>query len=70
VDALLEQASRTNDNAQRAALVQQASGIAMQQDYATLPIFIERIAYGVRKPLVLTPRADKWITAMQIRPPQ
>jgi peptide/nickel transport system substrate-binding protein len=70
VDALIAQANHTTDDAARAALVQQASRIVMEQDFAVLPIYVERIAYGVRKPLVLTPRADKFITAMQIRAPK
>ena len=69
VDSLIDQASRTVDDPARAALVQQAGRIAYAEDYAVLPIYVERVAYGVRKPLVYTPRADKWITAMQIRPP-
>ena len=70
VDSLIDEAARTTEDAARATLVSQASRIAMEQDFALLPIYVERIAYGVRKPLVLTPRADKWITAMQIRPPK
>jgi peptide/nickel transport system substrate-binding protein len=69
VDSLINQANRTVDDAARAALVEQASRIVYAQDYAVLPIYVERVAYGVRKPLTFTPRADKWITAMQIRPP-
>jgi peptide/nickel transport system substrate-binding protein len=69
VDELINEASRTVDDPARAALIQQASRIVYAQDYAVLPIYVERVAYGVRQPLIFTPRADKWITAMQIRPP-
>ncbi len=70
MDALIDQAARTNDDTARAALVAQASHIVNAEDFGILPIYVERVAYGVRKPLVFTPRADKWITAMQIRPPK
>jgi peptide/nickel transport system substrate-binding protein len=70
VDSLIDEAARTNDDTARAALVAQASRIVNEQDFGILPIYVERVAYGVRKPLIYTPRADKWITAMQMRPPK
>jgi len=34
-----------------------------------LPVFVEKLAYAVRRPLVFSPRVDKWVTAMQVRNP-
>ena len=67
VDALLEAASQEMDPAIRAELLQQATRIAVVEDHAMLPVFVEKIGYAVRRPLVFSPRVDKWITAMQVR---
>ena len=61
------QAAQEVDPAKRAGLLQQASRIALVEDHAMLPLFVEKIAYAVRRPLVFTPRVDKWVTAMQVR---
>jgi ABC-type transport system substrate-binding protein len=70
VDALIDEANRTTDDAARSRLVQQASRLVNAEDFVVLPIYVERVAYGVRKPLIYAPRADKWITAMQVRMPK
>ncbi|MBV9785449.1 MAG: ABC transporter substrate-binding protein [Acidisphaera sp.] len=69
VDALLAQASQEMDPPKRAALLQQATHVALTGDHAMLPVFIEKLAYAVRRPLVFTPSVNKWITAMQVREP-
>jgi peptide/nickel transport system substrate-binding protein len=70
VDGLIEEAARTLDAAARDKLLQQASQVVVRQDHGVLPVHIEKLAYAVRRPLVFTPRVDKWVTAMQVRAPQ
>ena len=67
VDSLLDEAGHTLDTNVRQHLLEQASHIAIAEDYAALPIHIEKLGYAVRKPLNYTPRLDKGFTAMQIR---
>jgi peptide/nickel transport system substrate-binding protein len=67
VDALIEQASGTLDNGAREKLLQQASAIVVSDDHGVLPILIEKVGYASRSDLIYTPRADKWVTAMQVR---
>jgi peptide/nickel transport system substrate-binding protein len=67
MDSLLDEAGHTLDAAAREHMLQQASHIAIAEDYAALPIHIEKLGYAVRKPLGYTPRLDKGFTAMQIR---
>lgn len=68
-DGLLAQAAQEMDPAKRAALLEQATHVALTEDHAMLPVFVEKLAYAVRRPLLFTPRQDKWITAMQVREP-
>jgi peptide/nickel transport system substrate-binding protein len=69
VDQLLAQAAQEMDAGKRAALLQRATRTAVTEDHGMLPIFVEKLAYAVRRPLIFTPRVDKWITAMQVRLP-
>jgi peptide/nickel transport system substrate-binding protein len=68
VDRLISESLRTlNDDARR-ALVHQASEIVMHRDHAVLSIIRLRTGYVSRKSLVVVPRLDNWLTAMQVRP--
>ncbi len=69
VDTLLASAGQEMDPAKRAALLQQATHTALVEDHAMIPIFVEKLGYAVRRPLIFSPRVDKWITAMQVREP-
>jgi peptide/nickel transport system substrate-binding protein len=68
-DDLIDRSAHTLDNATRQDMLRQASRIAIARDAAVLPVFVEKLAYGMRRPLLYTPRVDKWITAMQVRAP-
>ena len=59
LDALLAKASGTMDDAARAALLQQADALAMD-DYAMLPIHFEIPSWGLRKGLAFDARADQF----------
>ena len=58
VDALLEQALATVDDGKRAALLAEASRIAMA-DYGALPLHFEMTTWAFRKELAYTPRLDQ-----------
>ena len=58
VDALLEKALGTIDDTKRAALLAQASRIAMA-DYGVLPLHFEMTTWAMRKELAYTPRVDQ-----------
>jgi peptide/nickel transport system substrate-binding protein len=66
VDALLEQALGTIDDGKRAALLAQASRIAMA-DYGVLPLHFEMTTWAMRKELSYTPRVDQNTQAMMVR---
>src|SRR2546430_2475222 len=65
VDALLEQALGTIDDEKRAALLAQASRIAMA-DYGVLPLHFEMTTWAMRKELAYTPRVDQNTQAMSV----
>jgi peptide/nickel transport system substrate-binding protein len=66
VDALLEQALGTIDDAKRAALLAEASRIAMA-DYALLPLHFEMTTWAMRKDLTYIPRVDQATQAMMVK---
>ena len=67
VDALIEQALATIDDAKRGALLAQASRIAMD-DYGLLPLHFEMTTWAMRKDLDYTARADQFTQATLVRP--
>ena len=68
-DRLIEGSSHTLDPTARQDMLRETSRIAIARDHAVLPVFMEKLAYGIRQPLTYAPRVDKWITAMQVRAP-
>ena len=66
VDALLGEALGTIDDAKRAALLAQASRIAMA-DYSVLPLHFEMTTWAMRKELAYTPRVDQNTQAMMVK---
>ena len=66
VDRLISELLRTLDDDARRAIVHQASDIVMHRDHAVLSIIRLRTAYVSRQTLVVTPRLDNWLTAMQV----
>jgi peptide/nickel transport system substrate-binding protein len=66
VDALLTQALATVDDGKRAALLAEASRVAMA-DYSALPLHFEMTTWAFRKDLEYTPRLDQWTQAMLVR---
>ncbi|MFT8245823.1 ABC transporter substrate-binding protein [Roseomonas sp. BN140053] len=67
LDALLERAKRTPENAPRESLLQQASRVAME-DHAVLPLYFSVLTTGTRAGLRTEPRVDTSILATAIRP--
>jgi peptide/nickel transport system substrate-binding protein len=67
VDALIEQALATIDDAKRAALLAQASRTAMD-DYGLLPLHFEMTTWAMRKDLDYVARADQFTQATLVRP--
>jgi peptide/nickel transport system substrate-binding protein len=68
VDRLISESLRTLDDDARRALVHRASDIVMHRDHAVLSIIRLRTAYVSRRNLMVVPRLDNWLTAMQITP--
>jgi peptide/nickel transport system substrate-binding protein len=66
VDALLEKALGTIDDGQRAAVLAEASRIAMA-DYGLLPLHFEMTTWAMRKKLSYTPRVDQTTEATMIK---
>ncbi len=66
VDALLEQALGTIDDAKRAALLAQASRVAMA-DYGVLPLHFEMTTWAMRKGLGYRPRVDQATQATMVK---
>ncbi len=62
MDAVLEEALRTVDDAKREALLQQASKMALD-DQALIPIHIEVTPWATRKGLTYKARADQYTLA-------
>jgi peptide/nickel transport system substrate-binding protein len=67
LDALLEQALATVDDAEREKLLQQASAVAMA-DYAILPLHFEVTPWAFREGLTYEARADQYTLAMSVKP--
>jgi peptide/nickel transport system substrate-binding protein len=65
VDALLEKALGTIDDAKRAAMLAEASRIAMA-DYGLLPLHFEMTTWAMRKDLAYTPRVDQTTQATAV----
>ncbi|HKA81679.1 MAG TPA: ABC transporter substrate-binding protein [Xanthobacteraceae bacterium] len=66
VDALLERAFGTIDDGKRAALLAEASRVAMA-DYGVLPLHFEIFTWAMRKELSYTPRVDQTTEATLIK---
>ena len=66
VDALLDQALGTIDDGKRAALLAEASRIAMA-DYSLIPLHFEMTTWAMRKELAYTPRVDQNTQAMMVK---
>jgi peptide/nickel transport system substrate-binding protein len=66
VDALLDKALGTIDDNSRAALLSEASRLAMA-DYSLLPLHFEMTTWAMRKELSYTPRVDQNTQAMLVR---
>jgi len=66
VDALLEQALGTIDDGKRAALLAQASRVAMA-DYGVLPLHFEMTTWAMRKGLGYRPRVDQATQATMVK---
>jgi peptide/nickel transport system substrate-binding protein len=65
VDTLLEKALGTIDDGKRAALLAEASRIAMA-DYGLLPLHFEMTTWAMRKDLAYTPRVDQTTQATAV----
>jgi peptide/nickel transport system substrate-binding protein len=68
LDGLINLAADTVDEGERAKLLAEAHRLAMQ-DYGLLPLYYEVATWGIRRGLLMRPRADRQTTAMSIRPP-
>ena len=66
VDALLDQALGTIDDTKRAALLAEASRVAMA-DYGVLPLHFEMTTWAMRKDLAYTPRVDQYTQATLVK---
>jgi peptide/nickel transport system substrate-binding protein len=66
VDKLLEQALGTMNDEDRAAILAQASRVAMA-DYGVLPLHFEMTTWAMRKELAYTPRVDQSTQAMLVK---
>ena len=67
VDAVLARALATADDATRETLVQEATGLAMQ-DAGIIPLHIQKNVWGMRTSLSHAARADEETRAMDVRP--
>jgi peptide/nickel transport system substrate-binding protein len=67
VDALIDQALATLDDAKRAGLLAQASRTAMD-DHGLLPLHFEMTTWAMRKTLDYVARADQFTQATLVRP--
>ncbi len=66
MDALLAEALATVDDGKRAALLAEASRIAMA-DYGVLPLHFEMTTWAFRKELAYTPRLDQSTQATLVK---
>ena len=67
IDALLEQALATVDDAARETLLQQASEVVID-DYGILPLHFEVTPWAFRAGLTYEARADQYTLAMSVKP--
>jgi peptide/nickel transport system substrate-binding protein len=67
MDAVLQQALATVDDARREKLLQQATEIAMS-DLGIVPLYHQENVWATRKGIVYTPRADERTFAHEFRP--
>jgi peptide/nickel transport system substrate-binding protein len=67
MDRLLEQALATVDDTKRAALLAEASRVAMA-DYGAIPLHFEMTTWAFRKELAYVPRLDQNTQAMLVTP--
>ena len=67
MDALLEQALATVDDAAREQLLQQASQVVID-DYGILPLHFEITPWAFREGLTYEPRADQYTLATSVKP--
>ena len=67
MDALLEQALATVDDARREKLLQQATEVAMT-DLGIIPLYHQESVWATRKGIAYTPRADERTFAHEFRP--
>ena len=67
MDAVLQQALATVDDARREKLLQEATQIAMS-DLGIIPLYHQESIWGTRKGIVYTPRADERTFAHEFRP--
>jgi len=65
LDELLDQSATVLDIQERAALLQEANKVAME-DVAAIPLHYQADVYGVDSSFDFTPRIDKWIIAKDI----
>jgi len=68
MDAKLEEALATVDDAKRDALLAEASKIAIQQDHGLIPIHFELSVWAMKKGLTYTGRADQNTLAQGVKP--
>jgi peptide/nickel transport system substrate-binding protein len=67
MDALLQQALATVDDARRETLLQQATQVAMS-DLGIVPLYHQENVWATRKGIVYTPRADERTFGHEFRP--
>jgi peptide/nickel transport system substrate-binding protein len=67
MDALLQQALATVDDARREKLLQDATAVAMS-DLGIVPLYHQENVWATRKGIVYTPRADERTFAHEFRP--
>ncbi len=67
MDALLDQALATVDDAKRERLLQEATGVAMS-DLGIIPLYHQESVWAARKGIVYAPRADERTNAFEFRP--
>ena len=68
MDAKLEEALVTVDDAKREALLAEASKIAIQQDHGLIPIHFELSVWAMKKGLTYQGRADQNTLAVGVKP--
>lgn len=67
LDALVAEAKRTVDDGRRAALLREASDLAME-DRAVLPLYFEAASWAHKRDLAYRPRTDQHTLAAEVRP--